>query len=266
MAVLPLYGGGFRVAFSQLAIFYYGCGVVLHYVAPIIFRVRRIQSVERKLGEVTRDAFVSSGPIAVKAGVWVLVEWFHKSGFGKLYEGRPSSILDVLYLCLTIALLDILHDAWFYWTHRLMHWGPLYKHIHHIHHRTRAPTAFTGYSFHVIEALIVFSNEVLVCFLFPIHMGLHRIYHIATTIIHEGGHAGYEIAPFVPTLFNMLFLVFRGGQKIPPKALNTVQHHDMHHCFPKNHFSLYFTHWDRWLGTLHPTYDAKVVDFFSVKN
>lgn len=48
------------------------------------------------------------------------------------------------------------------------------------------PSPFTGYSFHVVEALIVFGNEVIVCFLFPIHMGLHRIYHIATTIIHEG--------------------------------------------------------------------------------
>jgi hypothetical protein len=26
--------------------------------------------------------------------------------------------------------------------------------------------------------------------MFPIHIGLHRVYHIVTTIIHEGGHAG----------------------------------------------------------------------------
>ncbi len=32
----------------------------------------------------------------------------------------------------------------------------------------------------------MFANEVLVCFLFPIHMGLHRAYHIFTTLIHEG--------------------------------------------------------------------------------
>ena len=52
--------------------------------------------------------------------------------------------------------------------------------------RSTAPTPFCGYSFHVVEAVIVFANEVLVCFLFPIHMGLHRVYHIFTTIIHEG--------------------------------------------------------------------------------
>ena len=44
----------------------------------------------------------------------------------------------------------------------------------------------------------------------------------------------------------------------PCAALNTVRHHDMHHRFPTRHFSLYFTHWDRWCGTEHPAYRAQV--------
>lgn len=32
----------------------------------------------------------------------------------------------------------------------------------------------------------MFANEVLVCYLLPIHVGLHRAYHLFTTIIHEG--------------------------------------------------------------------------------
>lgn len=54
------------------------------------------------------------------------------------------------------------------------------------------PTAFTGYSFHVAEAALVFANEVLVCYLLPLHAGLHRAYHLFTTLIHEGGLAGWE--------------------------------------------------------------------------
>ena len=34
----------------------------------------------------------------------------------------------------TVVALDYLHDAWFYWTHRLLHWQPLYRSVHHIHH------------------------------------------------------------------------------------------------------------------------------------
>lgn len=38
----------------------------------------------------------------------------------------------------------------------------------------------------MLEAVLVFANEILVCFLFPIHISVHRIYHIFTTIIHNG--------------------------------------------------------------------------------
>jgi hypothetical protein len=40
----------------------------------------------------------------------------------------------------------------------------------------------------------VFANEILVCFLFPLHMGLHRWYHILTTVIHEGELGGAAAA------------------------------------------------------------------------
>jgi hypothetical protein len=52
--------------------------------------------------------------------------------------------------------------------------------------RSSAPSPFTGYSFHVVEAAVVFANEILLCFLLPMHLGLHRLYHLFTTIIHQG--------------------------------------------------------------------------------
>uniref|UniRef100_A0A7R9YUX7 Fatty acid hydroxylase domain-containing protein n=1 Tax=Chlamydomonas euryale TaxID=1486919 RepID=A0A7R9YUX7_9CHLO len=78
----------------------------------------------------------------------------------------------------------------------------------------------------------------------------------------QGGHAGYEIAPFIPTAAGLASLLMHGPSAQPPAGLNTVRHHDMHHRFPGRHFSLYFTHWDRWLGTLHPDYDASVSRHF----
>jgi hypothetical protein len=48
------------------------------------------------------------------------------------------------------------------------------------------PTGFTGYSFHLAEAALVFANEIAVCFLLPIHIGLHRAYHLYMTVIHIG--------------------------------------------------------------------------------
>ncbi len=78
---------------------------------------------------------------------------------------------------------------------------------------------------------------------------------------HAGGHAGYEIAPFIPTVEGLVTLALRGMAR-PCPALNTVQHHDLHHRFPNRHFSLYFTHWDRVCGTLHPSYDAELFWYF----
>ncbi len=37
-------------------------------------------------------------------------------------------------MVLSVVALDYLHDAWFYWTHRLLHWRPLYVHVHALHH------------------------------------------------------------------------------------------------------------------------------------
>lgn len=260
----PLYGGGFWVAFRQLVAVYYTAGFLLHYVVPRLFSVKSVQQRKPRPGQVAQEALHSLGPLLVKAGVWTLVEELHRRGSTKLYDGWPPTPQQALYMLVTIVALDYLHDAWFYWTHRLLHWKPLYVHIHLPHHRSTAPTAFCGYSFHPAEALLVFANEVLVCYLLPIHLGLHRAYHLFTTIIHEGGHAGYEIAPFVPTLEGLaaLLLGAASGQR-PCAALNTVRHHDMHHRYPRSHFSLYMTHWDWLCGTEHPDYRRAVEAHFA---
>lgn len=262
---MPLYGGGFWPAFTQLALLYYSVGALLHWVVPSLLPVHGIQVSQRKPGAVARDALYSLGPLAVKACVWVSVEQLHLRGWSRTYTGPLTSWQEVLYCCAACAALDFLHDAWFYWTHRLLHCPALYRHVHYIHHKSTVPSAFTGYSFHVLEAALVFANEVLVVWLLPLHLGLHRLYHLVTTIVHLGGHAGYEMAPFIPTLEGLVLLALRGWRSHSPE-LNTVQHHDMHHRYPFAHFSLYFTHWDRWCGTLHAKYEDTLFRYFGAAN
>ena len=69
------------------------------------------------------------------------------------------------------------------------------------------------------------------------------------------------MAPFIPSLEAVVVALLRSihpAAKQLSGALNTVQHHDLHHRFPTRHFSLYFTHWDRWCGTEHPAYCEQV--------
>lgn len=187
MILASLYGQGFIPAYLQLLLVYYVSGTLIHVVIPSMINVKKIQAEGRQDGAVMRDAVYSLGPLAVKAAIWTCVEELHRRGLGWLYEGPVNSLRHACYLVICVVLLDYLHDAWFYLTHRFLHWKPVYRYIHYIHHKSVQPSAFTGYSFHVVEAAIVFMNEILICWMFPIHMGLHRIYHLFTTIIHEGG-------------------------------------------------------------------------------
>lgn len=263
-------------AFLQAAIVYYIAAIFLHYIVPKIYRVQSVQVSTRQKGQIRREAWSSIGPLLVKAGIWTLVEYMHFykqqypsrtiSNMVQLHNGSGCSLLGI---ATTVFILDVLHDAWFYWTHRLLHSKFLYRWVHKMHHESRVPTAFTGYSFHPIEALIVFANEIFICFLFPIHVKVHRAYHMYTTIIHSGGHAGYEIAPCIPSIQGLIYIFWNGlcrifsrreGKDLPwvSSKLNTVAHHDMHHRFPNVHFSLYMTHWDKLMGTEHKDYQSYV--------
>eukprot|EP00892_Ulva_mutabilis_P002763 jgi/Ulvmu1/12488/UM009_0141.1 len=262
---MQLHGGGFSVAWAQLMVFYYMAGVVLHCVIPRILPVHSVQEHGRGSSDVYRDSIYSLGPIAIKAAVWTACEWLHSTGWSQFYSSQqPASMLHILYMTACVLIMDYMHDAWFYWTHRLLHWRPLYRHVHYVHHKSTAPTAFTGYSFHVIEAIIVFANEIFLGLLIPIDMNLHRAYHLFTTVIHQGGHAGYEISPFLPHVANIMMCLLHGFSH-GYKGFNTVKHHDMHHRHPLKHFSLYFTHWDRVCGTLHPQYESRITRYFPEK-
>ena len=39
----------------------------------------------------------------------------------------------------------------------------------------------------------MFANEVLICFALPLHLGLHRVYHIFTTLIHQGARPALRL-------------------------------------------------------------------------
>ena len=253
---MALFGNGYGTALAQAFACYYLPAVVMHVVVPKWIEVRHLPPQGKRNTEAWRDAKRSLVPVAIKAAVWKTVEELHRNGVGKLHEERWSWI----HAMLAWAALDLIHDTWFYWAHRLLHWRPLYKHVHYMHHESRTPNAFTGYSFHWIEALLVFLNEVTVIFLFPIHTELHRAYHMFTTLIHIGGHVGYEVAPYIPSLGQCVVSALPG--ETPCKHLNTVLHHDMHHRYPSKHFSLYFTHWDQAMGTMHECYQEECQKLF----
>lgn len=146
------------------------------------------------------------------------------------------------WIVVSFAATVLAHDAWFYWTHRLMHRPQLFRTFHRRHHRSFNPTPFTAYSFDLGEAAVMAAFTPLWVLLVPIAwpgFAAFMLHQIARNVI---GHCGYELFP-----------AGRDGRPLFG-WMTTVTHHDLHHAEAGYNYGLYFTWWDRWMGTEHPAY------------
>jgi sterol desaturase/sphingolipid hydroxylase (fatty acid hydroxylase superfamily) len=136
------------------------------------------------------------------------------------------------------------HDAWFYWTHRLMHTRALFHLFHGVHHLSRNPTPWAAYAFHPYESVVEALGIVLILFIMPCHPIALLVFQTISTLINVYGHLGYEPYP-------------RGlaGHWLG-RWINTSVAHNAHHERARHNFGFYFLFWDRWMGTLDPGYEA----------
>ena len=184
----------------------------------------------------------------------VTVGIFSFVGFG-VYLGAQAGVFRVGAMpdpgwiaLLDFALIVVAHDAWFYWIHRSMHHPKLYRRFHRVHHLSRTPTPWAAYAFAIPEAilealflptyLLLFETPVVIVVAFTSHM-------IVRNVI---GHAGTELFPRRWLDWPLL------------RAMTTTTHHDLHHAEFRWNYGLYFTWWDRWMGTEHPHYAARFHD------
>ncbi|MEJ2816751.1 sterol desaturase family protein [Caulobacter sp. CCG-8] len=142
----------------------------------------------------------------------------------------------------SLALMIVAHDAWFYWTHRLIHDRRLFRTFHRRHHRSNSPSPFTAYSFDLGEAAINALFVPLWMLLVPTQWPVAGLFMLHQIVRNTLGHSGYELFPAT-----------RDGRPLLP-WLTTVTHHDLHHAQAGWNYGLYFTWWDKWMGTENPRY------------
>jgi sterol desaturase/sphingolipid hydroxylase (fatty acid hydroxylase superfamily) len=82
----------------------------------------------------------------------------------------------------------------------------------------------------------------MVIWVMPLYGSVIYIFLIHMIVRNVLGHTGLELFPC-----GFVRLPLAGG-------LTTVIHHDMHHSNPSGNFALYFTWWDRIIGTEHADY------------
>lgn len=162
---------------------------------------------------------------------------------GNAYWGGVLEGWGWWYVLLSVVVMIVLHDTWFYWTHRWLHRPGVFRRFHAVHHASRVPSPWASFSFHPVEALVQAGVFPLMVVMIPIHPVAGGVWFLYMTVMNVGGHLGYELFPrgFV-----------RG--KIW-KWHNTTTHHDMHHRLVHCHYGLYFNVWDRLMGTNHAGYE-----------
>ena len=161
--------------------------------------------------------------------IWTAYEVFYlwAAANGRIpylsFQDNPVGFVALFFLVLFVR------DTHFYFIHRLIHWGPLFKYIHSVHHLNPNPGPWSGLAMHPIEHLLYFSGT-LIHFISPSHP-LHFFFHIQHAAIAPAtGHLGFE------------------GVTLKGKPVMSDYYHYLHHRYVTCNFGGDLIPWDRWLG------------------
>jgi ring-1,2-phenylacetyl-CoA epoxidase subunit PaaE len=227
--------------------------IVFWIVGKKYFKKIRIQETERAtIHHFKHDLGFSASTFLVFGIMDVCLLYLGTKGYTQIYF--DISDYGYLWLVLSFFIVLFIDDMFFYWSHRAMHLPRFYKFFHKVHHESTDPSPLTAYAFHPSEAVIEQLMHVVLPFLLPLNFGLiiaWQLFSMLNNVLH---HLGYEVYP-------------KGWVKFPLlkyKAAST--HHNMHHQLFNGNYSLYFTWWDKWMGTEFKEYETRHEQIFERKN
>ena len=109
---------------------------------------------------------------------------------------KVPNLATFLYHIIAIALVQ---ETSFYYLHRLLHHGQIYRTIHKLHHYWQAPIAIAAIYCHPVEHFVANLFPVL---LGPFLMGSHRsVLFVWLIMVHVNtlsDHSGYDL-PWMPS-------------------------------------------------------------------
>ncbi len=202
---------------------------------------KKIQARFPKNKDYQREIFYSLITIAVFASAPVLLLQTSFRKFTQYYTHINEN--GMLYFWLAFPLTFIIHDAYFYWIHRLMHHPKLFRYMHVIHHRSVNPSPWAAFSFQPFEAIVEAGIFAVLIIVMPIHFWHLFVFFLVMIVYNVYGHLGWEL---YPKNFSRHWL---------GKWVNTSVNHNQHHQFFKGNYGLYFLFWDRWMNTLRSDYE-----------
>ncbi len=191
----------------------------------------------KKIKNEIKWSFSTFGVFAI---VGALVYQADQSGITKIYHN--ISDYGIPYFLLSILIMLLIHDTYFYWMHRFIHLKPIFKYVHKIHHESTNPSPMAAFAFHPLEALSEALIVPIIISIMPVHMAAIFLFLVCMTVMNAIGHLGFEIYPAGFTQHKFF------------RIKNTPTHHNMHHKYFNYNYGLYLNFWDTLMKTNHPKY------------
>ncbi|KAL2145060.1 hypothetical protein VTI28DRAFT_8160 [Corynascus sepedonium] len=142
-------------------------------------------------------------------------------------------------IAMQIAIFFVVEDAWHYWFHRALHYGPLYKSIHKLHHTYSAPFGLAAEYASPIEVMllgfgIVGTPIIWVSLTKDMHLVTMYLWIVLRLFQAIDAHSGYDF----PWSLRHILPFWAGAD-----------HHDLHHERFIGNYASSFRWWDYCLDT-----------------
>ncbi len=205
---------------------------------------RKIIQAQPTRSDVWREIRLSLATVCIYGVVGAVTVWAWRAhGFGQMYLDLNAH--GMAWFWGSLAILIIVHDTYFYWTHRWMHHPRLFRWFHRGHHRSMNPSPWATYAFDPLEAVVQAGIFPVAIAIMPIHPLVFLMFMLWQITFNVIGHTGYEFWP------RWMMDTWLG------KLMNTPTNHIMHHEHLRGNYGLYFNVWDRLMRTNHERYEER---------
>ena len=172
---------------------------------------------------------------------------------------RCQVSVDVVHSLLFTWMVMVLHDAYFFAVHTLMHYcKAVYRRVHQWHHATNGDlTVFNTAYGDILDVAVTFAPfyAAVVAYIYcqPAWNPVDVVCLMwAVNGVDMMGHCGYKLPVWVYVPGSL-------GVLLTPLA-QRPKHHYIHHLDPRYNRSLYFTWWDRLAGSFREDHPKVVND------
>ena len=207
---------------------------------PAKWKNRKLSSKNYKPGQFKRELSWSSltAVIFSVTGTFTILLW--QNGYTSVYNDLMA--FGWWYLPISLLIVMLIHETYYYWIHRLMHHPKIFRIVHKVHHDSNTTSPFTAFSFHPLEGCLQAIILPVLLILIPMHPLVVILQLTIMTFSSVINHLDIEI---YPDNFHKHFI---------GKWLIGATHHSLHHKQFRYNYGLYFTIWDKWKKTESPAY------------